>query len=143
MLRNVGAVGDVAPVDPAQIEIHGGAALIIRFIAPLLQETQHDRRRRFALYDVQRSAVQDSQTDGGRVQHHVHRACRVALADLVVGDGVDLHGGISVSVPGQHPDDVGFLVADLGRIEMQLIGRMVVTITLLNNFPVQCNLNLI
>ena len=143
MLRDIGSVGNVAPANPAQIEVHGSRPLVIRLITALLQEAQQHGRRRFALHDVQRSGIQNAQADGSRVQHHIHRARRVALADLVVGDGIDLHGGVSVSVPGQHPDDVGLLIAQLRGLEIQLIGGLGIAVALFHGLAVQRDPDLI
>ena len=143
MLRDIGSVGNVAPANPAQIEVHGGRPLVIRLITALLQEAQQHGRRRFALHNIQRPGVQDAQADGSRVQHHIHRACRVALTDLMVGDGVDLHGGVSVSIPGQHPDDVGLLIAQLRGLEIQLIGGLGIAVALFHGLAVQRDTDLI
>ena len=143
MLRDIGPVSNVAPVDPAQVEIHGSRPLIIRVIAVFLQEAQQHGCRRFALHDVQRTGIQNTQTDGGRIQHHIYRACRIALADLVVGDGIDLHGGVSVAVPGQHPDDVGFLIAGLGCLEIQFISGLGIAVALFHGLAVQRDLDLV
>ena len=72
MLRDIGTVGNVAPANPAQIEVHSGGPLVIRLITALLQEAQQHGRRRFALHDVQRTGIQNAQADGGRIQHHIH-----------------------------------------------------------------------
>ena len=143
MLRNIGSVGNVAPANPAQIEVHSGRPLVIRLITALLQEAQQHGRRRFALHNVQRAGVQNAQADGGRVQHHIHRARRVALADLVVGDGIDLHGGVSTAIPGQHPDDVGLLIAQLRGLEIQLIGGLGIAVALFHGLAVQRDPDLI
>ena len=143
MLRDIGPVSNVAPVDPAQVEIHGSRPLIIRVIAVFLQEAQQHGCRRLALHDVQRTGIQNAQPDGGRIQHHIYRTRRVAFADLVVGDGIDLHGGVSVAVPGQHPDDMRFLIAGLGGLEIQFIGGLRIAVALFHDLPVQCDLNLI
>ena len=143
MLRDIGTVGNVAPANPAQIEVHSGGPLVIRLITALLQEAQQHGCRRFALHDVQRTGIQNAQADGGRIQHHIHRACRVALTDLVIGDGVDLHGGVSVTIPGQHPDDVGFFIAQLRGIEIQLVGGLRIAVALFHGFAVQRDPNLI
>ena len=143
MLRDIGSVGNVAPANPAQIEVHGSRPLVIRLITALLQEAQQHGRRRFALHDVQRSGIQNAQADGSRVQHHIHRARRVALTNLMVGDGVDLHGGVSVTIPGQHPDNVGFFIAQLRGIEIQLVGGLRIAVALFHGLSVQCDPDLI
>ena len=143
MLRDIGSVGNVAPANPAQIEVHSGRPLVIRLITALLQEAQQHGRRRFTLHNIQRPGVQNAQADGGRIQHHIHRARRVALTNLMVGDGVDLHGGVSVSVPGQHPDDVGLLIAQLRGLEIQLIGGLGIAVALFHGLAVQRDPNLI